>query len=418
VDDALADARLDATQKSWLAAQAKSEAWPPPKPDDKLVTYDGPDAFVIRSEGRWEMRVDLTDKDRYGPIGQWYDLAADPLREHNLLTTSYFPLLKPHHVGYSELVDGKWKGIDYNRLVQLRDKIEVGQTKAQNKFEVIEAGPARVRCGYTHQSWPNETLLYTFYPDGRIYAASHFSLVHPDGTVKINAMGFYLATSGTTNWRTTIGPLTGMLGSPYIQGNAPFTMMHANPGYPHYTDATDASVALGPRNAADMTGSYGNNSLPLAWFRTPVQVRFKPDEKPEADLAFLIHFSPNGRNGFDAEKPFMDDFQNPATLALAKGEAVKDDAGDFDHDGFNEAEGCYVVRAAGGEAEFTIDGTKTTRFSPVFKVVGAKEIVAATLDPSTALGAGGKPLADGIGGTIVRIVGPITTAAKVRISVR
>jgi hypothetical protein len=424
--DAIEDARLDSTQKAWLSAQADGKPWQPPKPDETLVTYDGPNAFVIRSEGRWEMRVDLAEGnrsgiDRYGPIGQWYDLADDPLRERNLTSTSFFPLLKPHHVNYNELRDGKWQGVDYNRYCQLKDKIDVGQTKQQNTFEVLEAGPARVRCGYTHKSWPNETLIYTFYPDGRLYVGSHWSLVHPDKDVKILGMGFYLAVHGTTNWRTTIGKLTAMLGEPSIQGQAPFTMMHTNGSCPHYTDPTTTAVAIGPRNAADMTGSYGNNCMPLAWFRSPVQVRFKPDENPEKDLAFLIHFWPNGRSGFEAEKPYMDDFQNPAALDVSKGERVLDDAGDYDHDGFNEAEGCYVVRAAQGAAELSIDGTKTVRHSPVFKCLSVKgTAVGVTLD--------GKPLIEGTtvatwldekkGTAIVRIIGPVTTAAKISISVK
>lgn len=421
VDAVAADKRLDDVQKSWLVAQVEGKAWQAPKAGDKLVSFEAPQSFVIRCEGRWEMRVDLTDKGRYGPIGQFYDLENDPLREHNLLTTSYFPLLKPHHVGYLELRDGKWQAIDYDRYTKLKDKIDVGQDKQQNTFGVIEATPARVRCGYTHKSWPNETLIYTFYPDGRLYVGSHWSLMHPDKDVKITEMGFYLGVNGTTNWRTTIGKLTGMLGEQSIAGQAPFTMIHSNGDFPHFFDATRASLALGTRNPADMTGSYGNNCLPLAFFRTPVRVAFKPDETPEKDLAFLIHFWPNGRDTFQAELPYMEDFQNPAALTLAKGEGVKDDAGDFDKDGFNEAEGCYVVRPADGQVDLTIDGTKTPRYSPVFKVLGVKGgAVSVTMD--------GKALAEGrevatsvnekTGVAVVRIIGPVTTAAKVSIAVK
>jgi len=419
LDEAAADDRLDAVQKSWLTAAADAAPWKPPSPTGKLAATRTSDAFVIRSEGRFELRVNLATQDRYAMITQWYDLETDPLREVDLLDDNFFTLFKPHHVSQSELVDGQWKNIDYNRYVQLRKagRLGVGYTKDQNAFEVLENTPQRVRYRYTNRSWPAETVTYTVYPDGRVAIGTHWSLVNPDKTIKINGMGYYTGVSGTVNWRTTIAGKTGMFGSPYIQGAAPFTMMHSNENYPTVLDATRADVA---KCLVRPTSSYGNNTLFLAWFRSPVGVRFKPDEQAEADEACFIHIWPNDRNSFEAELPYVQDYQTPAKLDVTTGTLVTDDPGDYNHDGFNEAEGCYVVRAAKDTVALTIDGSQVTRISPVFKVLGGQGTGAEVMLDGTRLVEGETSAAqvDGRSGTaLVRIVGAVSKVSKLHVRI-
>ncbi len=47
---------------------------------------------------------------------------------------------------------------------------------------------------------------------------------------------------------------------------------------------------------------------------------------------------------------------------------MKDDPGDLDGDGFNEGEGCYVVR---GTEAVTLVAGEFTRHQPVFKFLGS-----------------------------------------------
>ena len=57
---------------------------------------------------------------------------------------------------------------------------------------------------------------------------------------------------------------------------------------------------------------------------------------------------------------------------MTRGEAVTDDEGDRDSDGFNEEEGCYVLESGAGGVSFTLHGSKTPRMCPAFKVTGWK----------------------------------------------
>ena len=75
-------------------------------------------------------------------------------------------------------------------------------------------------------------------------------------------------------------------------------------------------------------------------------------------------------NSPEAARRYAGDYRNPDKLAVTKGEAVTDDAGDFDADGFNEAEGCYVLKASSDGVALTLHGAKTPRQSPAFKVKG------------------------------------------------
>jgi len=220
LDATLADKRLDAAQRNFINARVLAESATEGEQYDVLTARLTQGSFIIRSAGRFELRVNLKTKDRYAYITSWYDLETDPLREVDLLDDNWFSIFKPHHLDQSERVDGKWQHIPYKRYVELRKagKLGVGYKKDQNAFKVLENSPARVRFGYVNRSWPGETVTTTVYPDGRITVGTHWRPMRPDGTIRINSMGFYTGVSGTVNWRTTIGKHTGMFGSPYIRG--------------------------------------------------------------------------------------------------------------------------------------------------------------------------------------------------------
>jgi hypothetical protein len=67
--------------------------------------------------------------------------------------------------------------------------------------------------------------------------------------------------------------------------------------------------------------------------------------------------------------PLALQYRRPAQLKVAKGEVVQDDVGDLDADGFNESEGCWVLRSNGG-LDLTFPKSAMAIFAPVFKVLG------------------------------------------------
>ena len=75
-------------------------------------------------------------------------------------------------------------------------------------------------------------------------------------------------------------------------------------------------------------------------------------------------------NGEKLAPPYAEDYRRPDRLAVAQGEVDKTDAGDLDKDGFNELEGCYVLKSGPTGTGFTLHGSELPRMQPVFKIKG------------------------------------------------
>ena len=74
-------------------------------------------------------------------------------------------------------------------------------------------------------------------------------------------------------------------------------------------------------------------------------------------------------NGHQAAKPYAEGYRSPAALEVAMGKLETTDAGDYDADGFNEAEGCYVLGSGADGVAFTLPGRQTPCMNPAFKVL-------------------------------------------------
>jgi hypothetical protein len=75
-------------------------------------------------------------------------------------------------------------------------------------------------------------------------------------------------------------------------------------------------------------------------------------------------------NGETLAAPYAEDYRSPDRLACAQGEVDKTDAGDRDNDGFNEVEGCYVLKSGPTGTSFILHGSELARMQPVFKIKG------------------------------------------------
>jgi hypothetical protein len=67
--------------------------------------------------------------------------------------------------------------------------------------------------------------------------------------------------------------------------------------------------------------------------------------------------------------PYAMQYRTPAKVTGA--ELVTDDPGDFNKDGFNESEGCHVLKGP-GPLVFTYERGPGAGFAPAFKVIGWK----------------------------------------------
>jgi hypothetical protein len=70
-----------------------------------------------------------------------------------------------------------------------------------------------------------------------------------------------------------------------------------------------------------------------------------------------------------AALPYALDYREPAKITGAT--LVTDDPGDFNRDGFNESEGCFVLRGP-GPLSFTFEKGKGAGFAAAFKILDWK----------------------------------------------
>ncbi len=379
------DSRLDERQRAAAAAVAEGRTFKPAPPTGKLRTRKAPGYFAVESEGRFEIRIALQPvgthffgDNRYGWITAWFNLEDDPFKMTNLAGLGYFPLIKPHHVGYVERVDGSWKRVNSNRKKELSKVLDVnlglqkGATRAQRgevTFEVLEDTAARVRTRTRHDAWPFEVHDYTFYPTGQIFVAGHFDLQTDDPlTVRLAGVSYYTVKNTQINWAETVkgaSRMSGEGGHPY---STPFLLSRSNDIPSFQTAMPDDILTCTPIQRNTIT--FINNEFPFSWRRAPI--KFSADFDAEtADFDLQMRVFPRDLDSFEAAAAYVADYQSPAKLAVSGGTVVTDDPGDRNGDGYNEAEGCYVLKADRGDGlSVTLESGGLKRFQPAFKVVG------------------------------------------------
>jgi hypothetical protein len=120
-------------------------------------------------------------------------------------------------------------------------------------------------------------------------------------------------------------------------------------------------------------GSYWHEGYLDRDYRTSLNIFSRwPDRavtKGRDSIPLMLRFADN-LNGEKLAAPYAEDYRSPDRLAVAQGEVDKADAGDLDKDGFNEVEGCYVLKSSPTGTSFTIHGSELARMEPVFKIKG------------------------------------------------
>ena len=378
-----ADPQIDDSQLAAARVLVTGEA-PPSEVSDlgqHMRTRRGPDYLAIESAGRYEIRIALQDvgrnlfgENRYGWITGWYNLEADPFKTRNLVSLSYFPLLKPHHLTWLEKRDGEWKRIDsrkhkaYSQTVDIAFGMQKGPSPRQQgnvKFEVLEDTPTRVRTRTSHDRWPFESMEYTFYPTGQIFVAAHFDLENEDPRLRIGSVSFYTVKNAQINWRDSTDETSRMPGEGGQQFNTTYVLSHNNRVPSFHLSMPDDILTCAP--APHDRRTFINNEIPLMWRRTPL--RFDVDRSlEEKSFALQLRVFPRNIDSFAAGLPYVEDYRNPTKLTVSGGELVRNSIGDLNGDGYNESQGCFVVRADGKQLDLTMDATDRPCFQPAFCV--------------------------------------------------
>lgn len=331
-----------------------------------------------------------------GGIMEFYDLVQDPEAKWNLAgwdrglfevgwhgATFQSPADKKDCC-VKHMLDKNREGPCYDGT---RDWPSIGHKnlKAEGDLEIIEQSPVRVRVRakswfvwwskYADRDLPVEAV-YTFYPAGQIFIQ-----------VRVKRTG-----DSAMHWGREYGP--------HLFVAAPKNKPEANPVFKFSTPKL-AEIKDGFAQPAE--------ELVLA-ASDKVKATFLLAIPAESDKLFDCHMRHDGRSvgwdragygsrsivmapGYDSTWACLIQmgtagsrlipelrtpkdalshavqYRKPPAVAVKGAELVTDDAGDFNADGFNESEGCTVLRGK-GPVELTYRRKETAGFAPAFKIIG------------------------------------------------
>jgi len=362
----------------WLLghAAALAASWAPAQ--GIRATLEDEKTIRVAAPGRFETTFTM----RKGFGATLFDLKHDPERKRDLA-----PVLDENGLLWTKAAgpgmgDGSW------------------YANPPQKMELLEAGPVRVRVrlsgphcryGYTDPkaAWKDLGFEQTFtlYPTGDVY--TDYALV-TDKPVPLHH--FLLIIKSTGAWgKRGKGEVhcAGEAGEkpPYGETASPFALQWSD-GPTYFQDIL--LVMFQGRYKA----TYWNEGYEDKDVRAGLDLLSRwPDKavpKGNDHILLLMRFA-DGLNGERAAAPYANDYRSPDRLTVAEGALDTTDEGDFDADGFNEAEGCYVLKAGAKGVEFTLHGSKIPRTDPAFKVKGWRG------DAPKAVRLGSKNIAAGMG---------------------
>lgn len=331
------------------------------------ATQESDGAIRVVTPGAFE--TTFTKRKGFGHI--WFDLKHDPKKGRDLAPVddeNGFLWIK---TAPGASTDGSW----YANPAQ--------------ELELLEAGPvrARVRLKGWHARYGKTTpdalwkelafeQVFTLYPTGSIYV--DYSLLTE---TPVPLKHLLLITKSTGKW----GPSGKGEGA-----NEVHSAGEHGPESPSRSTTADklSSFTLqwsdGPTHFQDILvvmyqgkygGSYWHEGYLDRDYRTALNILSRwPDRavpKGRDSIPLMMRFA-DDMNGEKLAAPYAEDYRKPDRLAVAQGEVDRTDAGDLDQDGFNEREGCYVLKSGRAGTAFTIRGSELARMQHVFKIKGWK----------------------------------------------
>jgi len=329
------------------------------------ATQESDGAIRVVAPGAFE--TTFTKRKGFGHV--WYDLKHDPQKARDLAPVddeNGFLWIK---TAPGESADGSW----YANPVQ--------------ELELLEAGPVRVRVRLKgwHARYGKATAdalwkelgfeqVFTLYSTGSIYV--DYSLLTE---TPVPLKHFLLITKSTGKW----GPRGTGEGANEVHSAGEY-----GPESPSRSNTANrlSSFTLqwsnGPTHFQDILlvmyqgkygGSYWHEGYLDRDYRTALNIFGRwPDRtvpKGRDSIPLMLRFA-DDMNGEKIAAPYAEDYRSPDRLAVTQGEVDKTDVGDLDKDGFNEVEGCYVLKSGLTGADFTLHGSKLARMQPVFKIKG------------------------------------------------
>ena len=297
-------------------------------------------------------------------FGEWYDLKNDPQKKRDMGSVNEANGFLWTKVGTPQ--GGERGGSWY--------------ANPPEKMELLEAGPVRVRLrlsgphncyGNPKRPWNDLRFeqTYTIYPTGDVY--TDYVLI-TEKPLPLHHFGFILRTTGRWghNFKGEGGgevKCASEAGETRIGREGSSFVLQWSNGPTYFVDV------LMVLQKGRYGGSYWNGGFRDLDFRTGLNLMSRWPEKTLSKgrdhIHVLTRFA-DDINGSKAAMAYANDYRSPDKLDVTQGKLDATDEGDLDADGFNEAEGCYVVKAAPAGVAFTLHGAKVPRMAPAFKIKG------------------------------------------------
>ncbi|MBL8794892.1 MAG: hypothetical protein JNM56_13365 [Planctomycetia bacterium] len=322
-----------------------------------------------------------------GGINEFYDLASDPEAKRNLGTAwglfevGWHGAALPKDVK-PDPVKGDSENGNYGCRFWPTPPHDCKKLQAEGELDVVEKSPARVRV--RAQSW---FTFWSRYVDKNMPVAAYYTF-YPSGQIAIQVRVRKL--DRRFQWSVEYGP--------HLHVPASAKDPAVDPGFIFSTPKVEAAKDGGFAPAEELVLAT-SAKLPTALMLTI---------PAEAHTLFDRHMRHNGRSvnwdrfGYGSNQVVMDagydhtwaclmqmgtqghtlvpplrnakdalphamQYRVPARIDGA--ELVKDDAGDLNQDGYNESEGCHVLKGPGPLA-FTYERGAGAGFAPALKVIG------------------------------------------------
>jgi len=288
-----------------------------------------------------------------GRIHQWFDLSTDPARIHNLVGAGILgpvPVIVPKEVKAKILLDDatQWSGLG---LI------------AESYQSLLEASPLRVmiqgewRFGSPDippdDSSPYHRWVYSIYKDGRVYLECSGTAGNED--FKPEGLGMVFCCDGSQNFKRQLRE-GGASGDNESAKAKSYILFSRN-------DTGKSDLLIVP---------FGPTAIRV--LENPQDPRLcvmcnVPVVSDKFAFSAMIRIRPTDMDTPEKADPFADDYYPAPPIKIDTGRCVRTDAGDFDNDGFSESRGYHVIQLDGSFAKIHIDGSRHTRYSPVFKLV-------------------------------------------------
>ncbi len=247
-------------------------------------------------------------------------------------------------------------------------------------LELVESGPARVvlRMGGPHRAWGQGRALagvdfsesFTMYPSGSVYG--EYVLEIGKGPASLYYMAGGIVTTGYYGLRG-LNQVTssGEFGPKKFKGKTASSFILQSTDGPDFFSDVLFALYKGKHDSGHQwnfdEGRFLELGTNMNW--TSLLPKNPIPAGSRTVIGFMIRFG-DDMNSPERAAVYARDFRSPDKPAIAAGSAVRDDDGDRDGDGFNEREGCYVLKSGADGVDLTLHGKEVARISPAFKVRG------------------------------------------------